>query len=131
MTFDDDDGETTDMGAAAIGAALGVQPRARAVRRVQQPGGTVAITMIRRVVRRHSPRVWALWLIGVVLLFGGPTALADPAAIMFLLDPELLAVSVTVGAALLGAAPVVRGAATLRMRWQHFGRWAWASVLAR
>lgn len=75
--------------------------------------------------------MWALWLIGVVLLCGGPTALADPAAIMFLLDPELLAVSVTVGAALLGAAPVVRGAAALRIRWQHLGRWAWASVLAR
>jgi hypothetical protein len=87
--------------------------------------------MIRRVVRRHSPRVWALWLVGAVLVLGGPTALADPAAIMFLLDPELLALSVTVGAALLGAAPVVRGAAGLGSRWQHVGRWAWASVLAR
>ena len=87
--------------------------------------------MIRRVVRRHRLRVWALWLIGVVLLFGGPAALADPAAIMFLLDPELLALSVTVGAALLGAAPVLRHAAALRARWHHAGRWVWASVLAR
>ena len=76
-------------------------------------------------------RVWVLWAIGVVLLIGGPTALLDPAAVMFLLDPELLALSVAAGAALLGSTAAGRAVLAVRDRWQEFGRRSWASSLVR
>lgn len=49
---------------------------------------------------RHERRVWLLWAIGAAVLLATPFALADPATLIFVLDPELLALVVMVGIAL-------------------------------
>jgi hypothetical protein len=55
------------------------------------------------LVRRHEPRVWLFWAVGVAVLIATPFALIDPATWIFVLDPELLALVAVVGASLLGA----------------------------
>ena len=60
---------------------------------------------MRRLVaalRRHRLRVWLLWALGAAALLAVPFALADPAVWLLVLDPELLALLVVSGAALLG-----------------------------
>jgi hypothetical protein len=65
---------------------------------------------VRLIVRQHSARVWFLWGLAALLLLLTPFALMDPAAWVFLLDPELAAI-----VALLGFASVRAG--TLRLVW--------------
>jgi hypothetical protein len=55
---------------------------------------TAAITRLSMLARRHSPRVWLLWGLGVLVLAAMPIALVDPPVLMLLLDPELLALIV-------------------------------------
>jgi hypothetical protein len=52
---------------------------------------------IRLIVGRHSGRVWLLWGLAALLLVLTPFALLDPAAWVFLLDPELAAIVALVG----------------------------------
>jgi hypothetical protein len=87
--------------------------------------------MVDRFAKRHGVRVWVLWAIGLLLLIGGPTALLDPAAVMFVFDPELLALSVAAGAALLGSTSAGRAASAVAARWQEFGRRTWSALLVR
>jgi hypothetical protein len=54
---------------------------------------------IRLILGRHSARVWFLWGLAVVLLALAPFALLDPAAWVFVLDPELAAIVALVGLA--------------------------------
>jgi hypothetical protein len=56
-----------------------------------------------RGLLRHEPRVWLLWAIGAALLIAAPFALADPAVLVLLLDPELLAAIAFAGIALAGS----------------------------
>ena len=46
---------------------------------------------LHETVTRHRPRVWLLWAAGTVLLLTSPFAICDPGVLMFVLDPELLA----------------------------------------
>lgn len=54
---------------------------------------------IRLIAGRHSARVWLLWAVAALVLVLTPFALVDPAAWLFVLDPELAAVVVLVGMA--------------------------------
>jgi hypothetical protein len=49
------------------------------------------------VLRRHRWWVWALWLVGLLVLLGGPMGAVDPVFWMLAPDPELLALTVVVG----------------------------------
>jgi hypothetical protein len=62
--------------------------------------------------RRHRPRVWLLWAAGTILLLASQLAIADPGVLMFVLDPELLALIVASSIALLrpAAADLIAGA---------------------
>jgi hypothetical protein len=66
---------------------------------------------VRLLVRQHSLRTWLLWLVAVAVLIATPFAFLDPAAWLFLLDPELAAIVV-----LLGATAVRAGALRLLRR---------------
>jgi hypothetical protein len=66
---------------------------------------------VRLLARRHSLRTWLLWLVAVAVLIATPFAFFDPAAWVFVLDPELAAVVV-----LLGATAVRSGALRLLRR---------------
>jgi hypothetical protein len=46
------------------------------------------------LVHRHSPRVWLLWACGILALAALPISLMDPAVLVLVLDPELLALIV-------------------------------------
>lgn len=59
------------------------------------------MTKLRSIFRRHERRVWILWAIGVLVLVATPYALSDPALWIFVFDPELLALAMLVGVALL------------------------------
>jgi hypothetical protein len=63
---------------------------------------------LRLIAGRHSAQVWILWGLAALLLVLTPIALLDPAAWVFLLDPELAAM-----VALLGFASVRAGALRL------------------
>lgn len=63
---------------------------------------------LRLIAGRHSARVWLLWGLAVLLLVLAPFALLDPAAWVFVLDPELAAM-----VALLGFASIRAGALRL------------------
>ncbi|HEU5215444.1 MAG TPA: hypothetical protein VFU30_07880 [Gaiellaceae bacterium] len=63
---------------------------------------------LRLIAGRHSGRVWVLWGLAALLLVLTPFALLDPAAWVFLLDPELAAI-----VALLGFASIRVGASRL------------------
>jgi hypothetical protein len=54
---------------------------------------------LRLMLGRHPARVWLLWGLAAVPLVLTPLALADPAALMLLADPELAALFVLVGLA--------------------------------
>jgi hypothetical protein len=58
---------------------------------------------VRLIVRQHSARVWLLWALAALLLLLTPFALMDPAAWVFLLDPELAAIVALLGFASLRA----------------------------
>jgi hypothetical protein len=66
---------------------------------------------VRLLARRHSLRTWLLWLVAVAVLIATPFAFFDPAAWVFVLDPELAAIVV-----LLGATAVRSGALRLLRR---------------
>ena len=53
-----------------------------------------AIARLSILVHSHSIRVWLLWGCGALALMALPVALMDPAVLMLLLDPELLALLV-------------------------------------
>ena len=59
------------------------------------------MTKLRSIFRRHERRVWILWAIGVLVLVATPYALSDPALWIFVFNPELLAVFMLFGVALL------------------------------
>ena len=59
------------------------------------------VTKLRTIFRRHERRVWIIWAIGVLVLIATPYALSDPALLVFVFDPELLALATLVGVALL------------------------------
>jgi hypothetical protein len=65
---------------------------------------------VRLIAGRHSARVWVLWGLAALLLVLTPVALLDPAAWVFLLDPELAAIVALVGFASIraGALRLVR-----------------------
>jgi hypothetical protein len=52
---------------------------------------------LRLLAKRHSARVWLLWGLAALLLVLTPFALLDPAAWMFVLDPELAAIVALIG----------------------------------
>ena len=52
------------------------------------------MTRIRAIAARRSRRVWLLWLIGAAVLLAGSLAIADPAVVALVLDPELVALLV-------------------------------------
>ena len=54
---------------------------------------------LRLIAGRHSPRVWLLWGIAALLLVLTPFALLEPAAWIYLLDPELAALVAMLGIA--------------------------------
>ena len=66
---------------------------------------------VRLLAQQHSLRTWLLWLVAVAVLIATPFAFFDPAAWLFVLDPELAAIVV-----LLGAATVRAGALRLLRR---------------
>lgn len=45
-------------------------------------------------MRRHSLRTWLLWAAALAVIGAASLTLADPALVMFALDPELAAVLV-------------------------------------
>jgi hypothetical protein len=49
---------------------------------------------VHAIAARHSRRVWLLWLIGAAVLLAGSLAIADPAIVGLVLDPELVALLV-------------------------------------
>jgi hypothetical protein len=53
-----------------------------------------AIARLSSLAHRHTLRVWLLWGCGVLTLVALPVALVDPAVLMLLFDPELLALIV-------------------------------------
>lgn len=53
-----------------------------------------AIARLSSLAHRHRLRVWLLWGCGVLALVALPVALVDPAVLMLLFDPELLALIV-------------------------------------
>lgn len=55
---------------------------------------TACMTHVSALAHRHSLRVWLLWGCGVLALGLLPVALFDPATLILLLDPELLALIV-------------------------------------
>ena len=59
-----------------------------------------AIARLSTLVHRHSPRIWLLWGFGILALAALPISLMDPAVLMLVLDPELLALIVVSAAAL-------------------------------
>lgn len=59
------------------------------------------MTRIRGIAARHSGRVWLLWLIGAAVLLAGSVAIADPAVVALVLDPELVALLVGTGIGML------------------------------
>ena len=61
------------------------------------------MTRLLSLVQRHSPRVWLLWGCGALALIALPVAVMDPAILMLLLDPELLALIVVSAAGLIRA----------------------------
>jgi hypothetical protein len=61
-----------------------------------------------RLARRHTPKVWLLWAIAVLVLAAMPVALVDPAVLMLVLDPELVALIA------LGAIGMIRGGLPVR-----------------
>jgi hypothetical protein len=56
---------------------------------------------LRAAAGRHRPSVWLLWAAGTVLLLSSPLAISDPGVLMFVLDPELLALIAVSSVALL------------------------------
>jgi hypothetical protein len=66
-----------------------------------------AITRVTTLAGRHSLRVWLMWGCGVLALAALPVALVDPAILMLVLDPELLALI------------VVSLAGLVRIRWRR------------
>jgi hypothetical protein len=52
---------------------------------------------VRVLAAGHSRRVWLLWGLAILLLVLTPFALLDPAAWVFVLDPELAAIVALVG----------------------------------
>ena len=80
--------------------AWGYSARVDAVQRL--------VVGFRLIVRQHSARVWLLWALAALLLVLTPFALMDPAAWVFVLDPELAAI-----VALLGFASLRAGALRL------------------
>ena len=64
-------------------------------------------------LRFHPRYVWLLWAIAVLVLASCPLALSDPAIWFYVLDPELLAMFVVIGAQYAG---IELGLARLRVR---------------
>jgi hypothetical protein len=56
---------------------------------------------LRATAGRHRPSVWLLWTAGTIVLLTCPVAISDPGVLMFVLDPELLALIVVSSIALL------------------------------
>lgn len=54
--------------------------------------------VLRRLVRARPLHVWLLWAGGAAVMIGCPMLLSDPVMWPYLLDPELLALIVVVGA---------------------------------
>lgn len=54
--------------------------------------------VLRRLARAHPLYVWLLWAGGAAALIGCPMLLSDPVMWPYLLDPELLALLVVIGA---------------------------------
>jgi len=54
---------------------------------------------LRLIAGRHSPRVWVLWGIAALVLALTPFALLEPAAWVYILDPELAALVAMLGLA--------------------------------
>ncbi|HEY2791263.1 MAG TPA: hypothetical protein VGJ28_02840 [Micromonosporaceae bacterium] len=50
-----------------------------------------------RIYRSHPLWVWICWAIGAVVLLSTPLAVADPAVLGLLFDPEIIAVFVLAG----------------------------------
>jgi hypothetical protein len=53
---------------------------------------------VRRLWFKYSLATWVLWLVAAGIIVGTTMMLADPALLIYLLDPELLALLVLVGA---------------------------------
>lgn len=62
---------------------------------------TAATTRLLALAHRHSLRVWFLWVCGALAFAALPIALVDPAVLMLVLDPELLALIVVSAAGLI------------------------------
>ena len=78
-----------------------------------------AFDALRAIARRHERRVWLLWAAGAVLLLTTPLALADPAMLMLLLDPELLAIAVMAAVALMRATGARLVPRSVLCRWRR------------
>ena len=61
------------------------------------------VTRVLALAHQHSLRVWIVWGCGVLALAALPISLFDPAVLMLILDPELLAAIVLSCAGLLRA----------------------------
>ncbi len=57
-----------------------------------------ATRLLRRRLWRHPIYVWVLWAAAALVLAACPMMLSDPAMWPYLLDPELLALVVVIGA---------------------------------
>lgn len=66
---------------------------------------STAITALSALAHRHTLRVWLLWGCGVLALAALPVALMDPAVLLLVLDPELLALIVVSVAGLIRIRP--------------------------
>jgi hypothetical protein len=64
---------------------------------------SAAVRRLSALAHRHTLRVWLLWGCGVLVFMALPISLIDPAALMLLLDPELLALIVVSAAGLVRA----------------------------
>jgi hypothetical protein len=74
------------------------------------------------LARRHRWWVWALWALGLLVLLGGPTGALDPLFWLLAPDPELLALTVVVGLAIVRSSFFSYARALARSR--HFAdRW--------
>ena len=69
--------------------------------KLAQPRTWLAAQLV--AVRRHSPRVWMLWVVGATAALAVSFALADPGLLVLALDPELIALIVLSSLALLRA----------------------------
>jgi hypothetical protein len=82
------------------------------------------VSRLRVLARRHEPRVWLTWAVGVAALAAAPVAIADPAVLVFVLDPELLAL--VAGTAIL----LLRGAAA-RLMLRAWSAWVTSMPFTR